>query len=180
MRNLRVGSSGRSLLTCVALVLVAAVAVATVEAAQPRPGATYTGTSTAVRFATVKLKVSPNGHRVDWRGPHEYCGTFNPLPPYFGRINGLKISSEGKFQGKREYTLRRPAARRGPTGDLDQVLDWTVSVTGRFVSPSKARGKTTYRLRHHLEDSDTHEHYPPGGHDEVDCGKRSGSWSAKR
>jgi hypothetical protein len=163
---------------CAVLVLSGSAAA---DAAHPPPG-TYSGSATVGRFATVKLKVSPSGKRVNFRGPHEYCGVFNPLPPYFGRIDRLRISSAGKFEGERDYTLRRTGARAGAGRVLDLVLDWSISVTGRFVSPERANCKVTYRLRHHLEYSGTHERWDPPGApgDEKDCGKHSGRWQATR
>jgi hypothetical protein len=108
---------------------------------------------------TVRIKVRSK-RLLDFRRPHESCGGFNPL----------------------KYTIRREGSRGSSGGKLDLVLDWTVSVAGRFKSQTNAPGTLSYHLKHHLECSSTHKPYvPPGGTtSEEDCGQHTGTWTAKR
>lgn len=166
---------------------------ASAENIKPESG-TYWGRSKAIpknetRDRRVKLKVAESRRRLDVLGPHERCPIgsigFNPFPQFFGRIDGLKVSRKGKFDGKRRYQVRIEGARAGGGVVLDLVLDWKIEVSGAFVKARKAKGTIAFEMRHRLED---HAHPgagwdPPGADGPMEfktCGKRSGDWWATR
>ena len=178
--------------TAVALAALAAVP-ASADDVKPEPG-TYWGRSDAIpknetRDRRVKLKVAESRRRLAVLGPHERCPIgsigFNPLPQFFGRIDGLKVSRKGKFKGKRAYQVRISGGRSGAGVVLDLVLDWKIEVSGAFVKARKAKGTIAFEMRHRLED---HAHPgagwdPPGEDGPAEfktCGRRSGDWWATR
>jgi hypothetical protein len=143
----------------------ALLGVAAGEAATPIKNGLYVGPAKGSEsrsdHRTVRIKVAGNGRTLNFRGPHERCGGFNPLPAFFPKIEKVKISKTGKFKGKRVYTDKS----QGP----NYVLDWTVELSGRFTSSTKAKGKVVYELAHQGR-SPTRQR----------CGERNVTWSAKR
>lgn len=129
-------------IVCAAVALVALTA--SVEAANAPKSGLYEGPATGSESRSdhriVQIRVSRSGRKLDFRGPHERCGAFNPLSAYFPRIKDVKIKRNGKFEGDREYT----DTSRGP----NYVLRWTVELSGRFTSDTKAKGKVKYEMSH--------------------------------
>ena len=178
--------------TAVALAALAAVP-ANAEDTKPERG-TYWGRSDATpknesKDRRVKLKVAESRRRLDVLGPHERCPVgsigFNPLPQFFGRIEGLKVSRKGKFKGKRRYQVRMVGARSSADGPLDLVLDWDIEASGTFVRPRKAKGTIAFEMRHRLElSAQPGVGWNPGGtggpQEFKSCGRRSGDWWATR
>jgi hypothetical protein len=110
----------------------------------------------------VRIKVSGNGKRLNFRGPHESCnGGFNPVPAFFPKIDKVKISKSGSFKAKRTY--------KDTSLGQSYILDWTVELSGRFTTSRKAKGKVTYEMAHQGR-SPTRQ----------PCGERNVTWSAKR
>jgi hypothetical protein len=117
---------------------------AAVEAANAPKGGLYEGPAKGSESRSdhriVQIRVSRSGTKLDFRGPHERCGTFNPLKAYFPRIDDVKIKRNGRFNGDRKYT----DTSRGP----NYVLRWTVELSGRFTSNTKAKGTVKYEMSH--------------------------------
>ena len=153
------------ILVLVAFGVWALLSVAPGEAANPTKNGLYEGPAKASESRSdhrkVRIKVSGNGKTLNFRGPHERCGGFNPLPAFFPKIEKVKISRTGKFKGKRVYTDKS----QGP----NYVLDWTVELSGRFTSSRKAKGKIVYEMAHQGR-SPTRQR----------CGERNVTWSANR
>jgi hypothetical protein len=163
---------------------VTAVALAAVsQAALPKKNAVYGGKATGGAAApqcasppctdpyrthpektTVRLDVSSTGRRLNFRTP-QGCYFVNsptgPNPWSYGRINRLRISKAGKFSGTRSYRDSRQA---------NYVLDWTIKVSGRFVSSRRAEGTITYEAKESGRAGPTPR----------SCGRRSGPWTATR
>lgn len=94
-------------------------------------------------------------------------------------VKDVAISRSGAFSKTRVYTERHDRARSGSGGDYDLVMNWTVKVSGKFSTATKASGKLSIVLKHHLEDQSGAN--PPGPiGDEVTCSVGPLSWTAKK
>jgi hypothetical protein len=153
------------ILALTACASVALLFVSVSEAATPVKNGVYEGPAKGSESRSdhriVRIKVSGDGKTLNFRGPHERCGGFNPLSAFFPRIEKVKISKTGKFEGKRVYT----DTSRGP----NYVLDWTVKVTGSFTNSNTAKGTVVYEMAHQGRSPQRQR-----------CGKRTVTWTAKR
>ena len=138
-------------------------------AASPVRGALYTDHVTlpdsASKLKVVKLRVSSDGERLKYIGPHERCGGFNAISATIGRIPKVKIANDGSFKAHREYR----ATYTSPLGGIYN-FDWDIHVSGHFVTKNKAKGTSTYEM----VESDNRG---ASGHN---CGQRKISFTALR
>ena len=117
------------------------------------------------RDDTIRLKVSGDGETLDLIGPHEACnGTFNPAPGRtYPEIDDITIRKNGRFKGSRTFEVPNDA------GSI--TFRWEVSVRGRFVSKTKAKGTLEWHMRHGGGRS---------GGVVTDCGANTADFVAKR
>jgi hypothetical protein len=152
-----------SVLVVAALASVPLAAVA----ATPKKGAKYGGKVKQIdnsRDPWVSLKVAADGTKLKFIGPAESCGgTFNPVPAVHGRIDTVKVASDGTFHGSRKYDV--------PSDTGAVIYHWNIRVKGRFVSKDKATGHLTFHMTHSGQRSNGKV---------TDCGQRQLDFTAKR
>jgi hypothetical protein len=123
MRNLGKGRSGRFVIAGMVTTLIATASVAL--AAQPKDGVSIYG-KTSYRGGLIFLKVAPSGTKVAYV---QLPAVQSIGPP---KAKNFKVSTTGKFSGTR--------TGRGTVSKGGSFADWTLKVSGKFTTPTKAKG----------------------------------------
>ena len=105
----------------VSLVLTASVALA----AQPKDGVSLYG-KTSYRDGYIFVKVAPSGTKV----AYVQLPSIESIGP--PKAKGFKVSAAGAFSGTRRVS--------GTVSKGGSSAEWTLTVSGKFTTPTKAKG----------------------------------------